>query len=332
MRMGLLGAGRIGRIHGLNLAARKDATLVSVADAFADAAASLAAETGATVASLDAILADTTLDAVLICTPTDTHADLIEAAVASGKAVFCEKPVDLDAARIRTCLTTVAKTGRPLMIGFNRRFDPSFAALQNRLRAGEAGAIEIVSVISRDPSPPPVDYVKRSGGLFRDMMIHDFDMARFLLAEDPVEVFALGSALVDPAIGQAGDVDTAAVLMRTASGKIAQISNSRRASYGYDQRIEVHGSKGMLRAGNIHETTVEIATGAGFRADPVQNFFLERYAAAYRAELDAFVAALKGKTAPLPSGEDGLKAQILADAATESARSGKPVSVDLGAI
>lgn len=332
MRMGLLGAGRIGRIHGLNLAARKDATLVSVADAFADAAASLAAETGAAVASLDAILADRTLDAVLICTPTDTHADLIEAAVAAGKAVFCEKPVDLDAARIRTCLETVAKTGRPLMIGFNRRFDPSFAALQNRLRAGEAGAIEIVSVISRDPSPPPVDYVRRSGGLFRDMMIHDFDMARFLLAEEPVEVFALGSALVDPAIGQAGDVDTAAVLMRTASGKIAQISNSRRASYGYDQRIEVHGSKGMLRAGNIHETTVEIATGAGFRADPVQNFFLERYAAAYRAELDAFVAALKGKTAPLPSGEDGLKAQILADAATESARSGKPVAVDLGAI
>lgn len=332
MRMGLLGAGRIGRIHGLNLAARKDATLVSVADAFADAAASLAAETGAAVASLEAILADKTLDAVLICTPTDTHADLIEAAVAAGKAVFCEKPVDLDAARIRTCLKTVAKTGRPLMIGFNRRFDPSFAALQNRLRAGEAGAIEIVSVISRDPSPPPVDYVKRSGGLFRDMMIHDFDMARFLLAEEPVEVFALGSALVDPAIGQAGDVDTAAVLMRTASGKIAQISNSRRASYGYDQRIEVHGSKGMLRAGNIHETTVEIATGSGFRADPVQNFFLERYAAAYRAELDAFVAALKGKTAPLPSGEDGLKAQILADAATESARSGKPVAVDLGAI
>ncbi|MGO4737682.1 inositol 2-dehydrogenase [Bosea sp. 2KB_26] len=332
MRMGLLGAGRIGRIHGLNLAARKDATLVSVADAFADAAASLAAETGATVASLDAILADKTLDAVLICTPTDTHADLIEAAVASGKAVFCEKPVDLDAERIRACLKTVAKTGRPLMIGFNRRFDPSFAALQNRLRAGEAGAIEIVSVISRDPSPPPVDYVKRSGGLFRDMMIHDFDMARFLLAEEPVEVFALGSALVDPAIGQAGDVDTAAVLMRTASGKIAQISNSRRATYGYDQRIEVHGSKGMLRAGNIHETTVEVATGAGFRADPVQNFFLERYAAAYRAELDAFVAALKGKTAPLPSGEDGLKAQILADAATESARSGKPVSVALGAI
>ncbi len=332
MRFGLLGAGRIGRIHGLNVAARTDTVLVAVADASAEAAASLALAAGAEVATVDAILADAAIDAILICTPTDTHADLIEAAVAAGKAVFCEKPVDLDAARIRACLATVEKSGKPLMIGFNRRFDPNFAALEARLRAGEAGAVEIVSVISRDPAPPPVDYVKRSGGLFRDMMIHDFDMARFLLAEEPVEVFALGSALVDKAIGEAGDVDTAAVLMKTASGKIAQISNSRRASYGYDQRIEVHGSAGMLRAGNIHETTVEIATAKGFRADPVQNFFLERYAAAYRLELDAFVTACKGGKAPTPTGLDGLKAQILADAATESARTGKPVAVALEAI
>jgi myo-inositol 2-dehydrogenase / D-chiro-inositol 1-dehydrogenase len=332
MRFGLLGAGRIGRIHGLNVAARTDTVLVAVADASAEAAASLALAAGAEVATVDAILADAAIDAILICTPTDTHADLIEATVAAGKAVFCEKPVDLDAARIRACLATVEKSGKPLMIGFNRRFDPNFAALEARLRAGEAGAVEIVSVISRDPAPPPVDYVKRSGGLFRDMMIHDFDMARFLLAEEPVEVFALGSALVDKAIGEAGDVDTAAVLMKTASGKIAQISNSRRASYGYDQRIEVHGSAGMLRAGNIHETTVEIATAKGFRADPVQNFFLERYAAAYRLELDAFVTACKGGKAPTPTGLDGLKAQILADAATESARTGKPVAVALEAI
>jgi myo-inositol 2-dehydrogenase/D-chiro-inositol 1-dehydrogenase len=330
MRVGLLGAGRIGRIHGLNLAARTDTTLAAVADASQEAATALAAGTGAATATAEAILSDPGIEAVLICTPTDTHADLIEAAVSAGKAVFCEKPVDLDAGRIRRCLQTVARSGKPLMIGFNRRFDPNFAALEKRLRAGEAGEIEIVSVISRDPAPPPADYVKRSGGLFRDMMIHDFDMARFLLAEEPVEVFALGSALVDPAIGQAGDVDTAAVLMKTASGRIAQISNSRRASYGYDQRIEVHGSKGMLRAGNIHETTVEVATAAGFRADPVQNFFLERYAAAYRAELDAFIAACSGGKMPTPSGLDGLKAQILADAATESARSGKPVSVALG--
>ncbi|MGL4444435.1 MAG: Gfo/Idh/MocA family oxidoreductase, partial [Alsobacter sp.] len=188
MRVGLLGAGRIGRIHGLNVVARVDAELVAVADAMPDAAAALAAASGAKVATAEAILSDSGIDAVLICTPTDTHADLIEAAVAAGKAVFCEKPVDLDAARIRRCLAAVERSGQPLMIGFNRRFDPSFAALEARLRAGEAGAIEIVSVISRDPSAPPVDYVKRSGGLFRDMMIHDFDMARFLLAEEPVEV------------------------------------------------------------------------------------------------------------------------------------------------
>lgn len=329
MRFGLLGAGRIGRIHGLNIAARSDARLVSVADASEEAARSVARACGAGVATIDGILGDSGIDAVLICTPTDMHADLIEAAVLAGKAVFCEKPVDLDAARIRICLRTVEAAGKPLMIGFNRRFDPNFAALQQRLRAGAIGAIEIVSVISRDPGPPPVDYVKRSGGLFRDMMIHDFDMARFLLAEEPVEVYAVGSSLVDPGIGAAGDVDTAAVLMRTATGKIAQISNSRRATYGYDQRIEVHGAGGMLRAGNIHETSVEIATGTGFQADPVQNFFLERYAAAYRLELEAFITAVQSGQSPTPSGRDGLKAQILADAATESRLTGKPVAVAL---
>ena len=329
MRIGLLGAGRIGRIHGMNIAARADAELVAVADPSAEAASGLARASGARVVEAQALVAQGDIDAVLICTPTDTHADWIEAAVKAGKAVFCEKPVDLDAERIRRCLDTVATSGKPLMIGFNRRFDPNFAELERRLRAGEIGAVELVTVISRDPAPPPVDYVRRSGGLFRDMMIHDFDMARFLLAEEPVEVFALGSALVDPAIGEAGDVDTAAVVMKTASGRIAQISNSRRASYGYDQRIEVHGAGGMLRAGNIHETTVESATASGFRADPVKNFFLERYEAAYRAELDAFLAACREGVAPTPSGEDGLKAQILADAATQSWRTGKPVAVTL---
>ncbi len=272
LRVGLLGAGRIGKIHGGNVAAHPAARLTAVADAVPAAAEALAAATGASVASIDAIIASPDIDAVVICTPTDMHADQIEAAAKAGKAVFCEKPVDLSSDRIRACLATVKAAGTPLMIGFNRRFDPNFAALKRRLDAGDAGAIEIVTVISRDPGPPPVDYVKRSGGLFRDMMIHDLDMARFLLGEEPVEVHAVGSSLVDPAIGAAGDVDTAAVLLKTASGKIAQISNSRRATYGYDQRIEVHGSKGMLRAGNVHETTVEIATGSGFKADPVQNF------------------------------------------------------------
>jgi myo-inositol 2-dehydrogenase / D-chiro-inositol 1-dehydrogenase len=327
LRIGVLGTGRIGRIHAGNVLNHPKTKLTAIADAMPKVAKAFAAETGARAGTVEAILAAKDIDAVMICSPTDTHSDLIEKAVKAGKAVFCEKPVDLDAARIRRCLTVVAKTGRPLMIGFNRRFDPNFAAVQARVKKGEIGAVEMVTILSRDPVPPPIDYVKRSGGLFRDMMIHDLDMARFLLGEEPVEVHAVGSSLVDRAIGKAGDVDTAAVLLKTASGKIAQISNSRRATYGYDQRIEVHGSKGMLRAANVHETTVELANGAGFRADPIQNFFLERYAAAYRAELDAFVTAVaKGKN-PAPSGEDGLRAQVLADAATQAAKTGKPVRI-----
>lgn len=327
IRIGLLGAGRIGRIHGANVAAHPRATLTAVADALPEAARRLADETGSAVASIEAIVADKDIDALVIGTPTDMHADLIEAGARAGKAVFCEKPVDLSSERIRACLAVVKQAGVPLMIGFNRRFDPNFAAVLRRIQAGEIGEVEIVSVISKDPSPPPADYVGRSGGLFRDMMIHDLDMARFLLGEEPVEVFAVGSSLVDKAIGAAGDVDTAAVLLKTASGRIAQISNSRRASFGYDQRIEVHGSKGLIRAGNVHNTTVEVATSAGFLADPVQNFFLERYAAAYRDELDAFITAVETGKAPSPSGEDGLKAQVLADAATQSCQTGQPVRI-----
>ncbi len=327
LTMGLLGAGRIGRIHGQNVAAHPRAKLAALADADAGAAKSLADLTGARISSVDAILADPAIGGVLICTPTDTHADLIERAVKAGKAVFCEKPVSLDAARIETCLRVVRDAKGKLMIGFNRRFDPSFADVKRRIAAGDAGAVELVTILSRDPSPPPVSYIERSGGLFRDMMIHDFDMARFLLGEEPVEVHAVGACLVDPAIGKAGDVDTAAVLLKTAAGKIAQISNSRRATYGYDQRIEVHGSRGLLAAGNRHATTVVRANGDGYLSDPALPFFLERYAEAYRAELAAFVdAVLDGKPVS-PSGEDGLKAQRLADAATESAKSGKPVKL-----
>lgn len=327
MRVGLLGAGRIGRIHGLNVAQHKNARLVAVADAYAPAASALAEETDARTATIEEIIQDPLIDAVLICTPTDTHADLIEDAARAKKAIFCEKPVDLDADRIRACMKVVEAAGVPLMIGFNRRFDPNFAALERRLREGQVGDIEIVTIISRDPSPPPVDYVKRSGGLFRDMMIHDLDMARFLLAEEPVLVHAVGSALVDPAIGAAGDVDTAAVIMKTASGKIVQISNSRRATYGYDQRIEVHGSKGLLSAENVPETTVVFSGAEGIRADVVQNFFLQRYAAAYRQELDSFIHAVVTGKQTDPDGDDGLRAQLLADAATLSAQTGQPVSL-----
>jgi myo-inositol 2-dehydrogenase / D-chiro-inositol 1-dehydrogenase len=328
MRIGLLGAGRIGQIHGRSAAEHKSATLAAVFDVDAKAAGAIAAGTGATVAkSIADIIADRSIDAVLICTPTDTHADLIEQAAKAGKAVFCEKPVDLSAERVRACLKVVADTKAKLMIGFNRRFDPSFASLQKRLAAGEVGKPEIVTILSRDPGPPPISYITRSGGLFRDMMIHDLDMARFLLGEEPVEVSAMAACLVDPAIGQAGDIDTAVVTLKTRSGKLAQISNSRRATYGYDQRIEVHGSGGLLRADNQFATTVQKATGDGFNSDPVLNFFLERYTPAYRAEMDTFVTGvLEGK--PLnPTGEDGLKALVLADAAEESAKSGKSVKV-----
>jgi myo-inositol 2-dehydrogenase / D-chiro-inositol 1-dehydrogenase len=263
----------------------------------------------------------------VICTPTDMHADLIERAARAGKAVFCEKPVDLNAERIRACLDVVKGAKGRLMIGFNRRFDPNFASVRARIAAGEVGKVELVTILSRDPSPPPPSYVARSGGLFRDMMIHDFDMARFLLGEEPTEVHAVGACLVDPEIGKAGDVDTAAVLLKTATGKIAQISNSRRATYGYDQRIEVHGSLGLLAAGNQHATTVTHAGAKGYQSDPALPFFLERYAQAYRLELDAFVTSVLDGAAISPSGEDGLKAQLLADAATEAAQTGQPVRV-----
>ena len=328
MRIGLLGAGRIGQIHARSAAGHKSATLAAVFDVDAKAAGAIAAETGASVAKgIPDIIADKGIDAVLICTPTDTHADLIEQAAKAGKAIFCEKPVDLSADRVRACLKVVADTKAKLMIGFNRRFDPSFATLQKRLAAGEVGKPEIVTILSRDPAPPPVSYITRSGGLFRDMMIHDFDMARFLLGEEPMEVSAMAACLVDPAIGQAGDIDTAVVTLKTKSGRLAQISNSRRATYGYDQRIEVHGSGGLLRAHNQHATTVEKANADGFASDPALHFFLERYAAAYRAEMDTFVMGVtEGKTLA-PTGEDGLKALLLADAAEESAKSGKSVRV-----
>ncbi|MEM9787392.1 MAG: Gfo/Idh/MocA family oxidoreductase, partial [Pseudomonadota bacterium] len=221
----------------------------------------------------------------------------------------------------------VEDAGVAFFTAFNRRFDPNFATVQARIQNGEIGDVEIVTILSRDPSPPPISYIKSSGGIFRDMMIHDFDMARFLLGEEPVQVFAVGSSLVDPAIGAAGDVDTAAVTLTTARGKICQISNSRRASYGYDQRIEVHGAKGMLRAENVLENTVEAATDTGFNRAPTMHFFLERYELAYINEIAHFVQALEAGEAPTPTIHDGLRAQVLADAAAKSLETGQPVNV-----
>ena len=327
LNIGILGCGRIGQVHGRSLMALRSARAVAVADAFADAAASLAEQLDADVRSSEEIIDSDDIDAVVIGTPTDTHYDLIHKAAPAGKAIFCEKPIDLSSERIRDCLKVVAENGVPFMTALNRRFDPNFAGIAARIREGEVGDVEIVTILSRDPAPPPIGYIKSSGGLFRDMMIHDFDMARFLLGEEPVEVHAVGSALVDPAIGAAGDIDTAAVLLKTASGKICQISNSRRATYGYDQRIEVHGSKGLLRAENILESTVEIATEAGFRRAPAQHFFLERYEAAYLAEMTHFVDAIQNGTPLSPNGEDGLRAQLLADAAAKALETGLPQAV-----
>ena len=327
LKFGIFGAGRIGVLHGRNIARHHGAELAYVADPVNSAAEALARETGAQVAETEAILADPSIDAVAIASSTDTHADLIEAAARAGKAIFCEKPVDLDSARARACLEVVAECGVPLAIGFNRRFDPNFLALHQALREGRIGKIELISITSHDPAPPPVEYVARSGGLFRDFTIHDLDMACWLLGEEPVEVFAAGSCLVDPGIGQAGDIDTAITVLKTGSGVLCQISNSRRATYGYDQRIEVLGSGGMLRAGNPRETTLEQADGSGFRRDKLMPFFMERYAEAYRLELTAFIEALEKGQAPGPTGEDGLRALLLADAASRSLDSGQPVRI-----
>jgi len=321
------GAGRIGAIHAGNVARHPAARLLHVVDVDQAAAVQIARQHGALVSTAEAALADPSVDAVLIASSTDTHAGLIEAAARAGKAVFCEKPIDLDSGRVEACLAVVKATGITLMVGFNRRFDPNFAKLREQLRGGRIGRLEMLAITSRDPGPPPLSYIKVSGGLFRDMMIHDLDMARWLLGEEPVEIFAAASCLVDPAIGAAGDVDSALVTLKTASGALCQISNSRRASYGYDQRIEAHGAKGMLRAGNLVESTLEYSGSDGIVGEKPLHFFLERYAAAYRSELDAFIEAVAGRTAPPTSGEDGLRALILADAAVESVKSGRAVAV-----
>jgi len=321
------GAGRIGAIHAGNIARHPDARLKIVVDVDRAAAESLAGRYSAAAGDEAAALADPAVDAVVIASATDTHAALVEAASRAGKAVFCEKPLDLDLGRAKACLAVTRQCGVPLMLGFNRRFDPSFARLERQIREGRSGRLELLTITSRDPAPPPIEYVRRSGGMFRDMMIHDFDMARWLAGEEPVEVFAAASVLVDPAIGEAGDVDTAVVTLRMQSGALCQISNSRRAVYGYDQRIEAFGSKGALHAGNVAESTVAFAGSDGIVGAKPLYFFLERYAEAYRLELDHFIGAIGNRTAPLVGGVDGVKALALADAALASLETGRAVAV-----
>ena len=327
VRFGLLGAGRIGKVHAKAISADGNATLVAVADASHAAASSVAAQYGCDIRSIDAILAATDIDAVVICTPTDTHADLIEAIARAGKAIFCEKPIDLNIDRVRACIKVVADTKAKLMVGFNRRFDPHFMAVRAAIEAGKIGAVEMITITSRDPGAPPPSYIKVSGGMFRDMTIHDFDMARFLLGEEVATVYASASVLVDPEIGKLGDFDSASVVLTTASGKQCMISNSRRATYGYDQRIEVHGSKGMIAAENQRAVSVELATADGYTRPPLHDFFMTRYTEAYAAEIAAFIGVVSGGASPSPSGADGLAALVLAEAALQSVREGRAVSV-----
>jgi myo-inositol 2-dehydrogenase/D-chiro-inositol 1-dehydrogenase len=326
-KLALLGAGRIGKVHARAIAEDKRAQLVAVVDAMADAAQAIAASAGCEVSTIDAVIADPDIDGVIICTPTNTHADLIERFAKAGKAIFCEKPIDLDVERARACLEVVRQTGAKVMLGFNRRFDPHFRAVRKAIDDGKIGTVEMVTITSRDPGPPPAEYIKVSGGIFRDMTIHDFDMARFLLGEEIVQVFATGSVLVDKAIGELGDYDSASLILTTASGRQAVISNSRRASYGYDQRIEVHGSLGSVSAENQRPVSIEIANKDGYTRPPLHDFFMTRYTAAYAAEISAFIDSVEKGAALSPSAEDGLIALQLADAALRSAREGKVVSL-----
>mgnify|MGYP001193067239 CR=1 FL=1 len=327
VRFGLLGAGRIGKVHAKAIASNADARLVAVADAAADAAQAIAKSYGCAVCTVADIEAADDIDAVVICTPTDTHADLIERFARAGKAIFCEKPVDLSLARVKACLAVVEETGARLMVGFNRRFDPHFAAVRKAIDDGRIGPVEMVQIISRDPGAPPAGYIKSSGGIFRDMTIHDFDMARFMLGEEPDMVVASASVLVDPAIGDEGDFDSVSVILTTPSGRHCSISNSRRAAYGYDQRVEVHGSKGSVAAENQRPVSIEVATADGYTRPPLHDFFMTRYTEAYAAEIAAFIGVVRDGRSPSPGGHDGLIALALAEAALKSVAEGRAVKV-----
>lgn len=327
LNFAILGAGRIGQVHARAVASTPGARLVAIADPIAPAAEAVRAAYGCDIRTIDAILAAADVDAVVICTPTDTHADLIERFVRAGKAVFCEKPVDLSLARVKSCLKVVSAEGGKVMIGFNRRFDPDFMAVKAAIDAGRVGKVEMVTITSRDPGAPPAEYITRSGGIFRDMTIHDFDMARWLLGEEVESVFASASVLTDPQIGALGDYDSANVILRTASGRQAIITNSRRAAYGYDQRIEVLGSTAMVAAQNHGENRITLADGTGFHDAPLLNFFMTRYVAAYANEIAAFIAAVQGGM-PMPTTtHDGLMALALAEAALKSVAEGRAVQV-----
>jgi myo-inositol 2-dehydrogenase/D-chiro-inositol 1-dehydrogenase len=328
MRLALIGAGRIGRIHARNIAAHPEAELALVTDPVPGAAEALAASLGvrASLEPREAFAAEG-IDGVVICSPTPFHVEHITAAIAAGKAVLVEKPVDLDLARVDECIAAVAGSEHRIMVGFNRRFDAGNALVRQRISDGEIGRLEQLTILSRDPAPPPPAYLAQSGGIFRDMTIHDFDLARFLLG-DFVEVHAVGQTLDDD-IAAVGDYSAAVTTLTTASGAVATIVNSRHSPTGYDQRVEAFGATGSLETVNQLTSTVRYSgANVSGAAAPYLDFFLERYADAYRAELDAFLLAIRSGVAPSPSLFDGRAALALADAATRSARSGERIRLE----
>ena len=329
LQVAVLGAGRIGKIHAGNVALNRNAKLVAVADPFGSAAKDLAAQFGCE-ASLDplAVIERDDVDAVVVGTPTHTHVPLTLHAVRKGKAVLCEKPIDLDLAKVDAAVGEIERLGGRVMIAFNRRFDPSAQKLRRSIDAGEIGEVRQVITTSRDPELPPRDYIRHSGGIFRDMVIHDFDMARWLLGEEPTEVMASAGRLIDPSLAEVDDFDTLMVLMRTASGRQCHINCYRDCVYGYDQRFEILGSSGMLLNDNVRPSTVRRWSRTQTEAqEPLLNFFLERYVEAYRTELDLFIKAVEaGETLPTTP-HDGRQALRLAECALESALTGRSVKV-----
>jgi myo-inositol 2-dehydrogenase / D-chiro-inositol 1-dehydrogenase len=330
LRIAVIGAGRIGKIHAANVARNPRTRLAAVVDPNVETGRALAQALDAPwTGDAQAAIADREVDAILIASPSDTHVELIERAAAAGKPILCEKPLDVDIGKVERCLTQLARTPAPMLLGFNRRFDPSAAALKGAVEAGEIGTVRQVIISSRDPAPPALETLPSTGGLFRDMTIHDFDMGRWLLGEEPVEVWATASCLVNPEIAQRySDYDTAMIVMRTQSGKQCHINNCRQAAYGYDQRLEVFGSAGMITNDNLRATTLRrFVASATESRDPLLHFFLERYAHSYARELDAFIDALESAS-PMPvTGEDGRRALLLADAALRSVETGQPVRV-----
>lgn len=317
------------RVHARAIAAA-GARLVTVFDVIEAAAASLAAETGARAArSVEDALRHPEVDAVIVVTSSDTHVGCILQAVEAGKAVMCEKPLAPGLSEAQRCIDVLGSRAGGVFIAFNRRFDPGHSALKKAIDAGEIGKVEQITITSRDPNPPPLEYIPKSGGLFRDMMIQDFDMARWLLSEEPVTLYSRGSCLVDPQIGSLGDIDTACVVMATSSGKQAVILNSRRAAYGYDQRIEAFGSAGMVISDNPKATSVKRYSSRTFGApDRIATFYMDRYSDSYRIEIETFLRSAVDGTPPPVNAVDGLRTAYLAEAAAASLRLGRAVEIN----